>query len=348
VKPTSIIFIIVSAVLIIAGFVIMGFASQMDTELTATAGGSDYVVEYADDINRIEIDVKNANIIIKSAAQKGSSDDRSDIASAETTSAETTSAETASAETASADETAAAETDGTDEPSEDAPANIVTVTSGSDHVKITMKNFVEGFYECKYSGRVVSVKDNYDIGSIGGAFSVITNFKGFRHYLDYPSVSKLEKEIIIEISGDVRVNCSVLEGDVTVEGLRSAEPCNVRIGKGDLLLKNSSLVYTSGAFEPTRGEFTACVKDGDVRIENGEYARYTVSLGAAAYKMASSASEKKEEKSPYEDGFNDVIAAEYDINRYTAQTKSGTLTFIGESSVVCRPDIKYEKKGIKP
>ena len=284
-KPTSIIFIVVSVVLIIAGFITMSFAQQAaeveGIDLLPGAGIRNETVN--GDIVKIEIDVKQADVEILGLEGSGA---------------------------------ALTENEGAGLP-----------TGSGEYARIELDGFVEGRYEYKYSNLTVSVKDNYDYTTASGLFSAVTNFKGFRNYLNYGEADEEGKTVRIYVKGDIRIECSVGEGNVLISGVRATEDCVVNIGKGDLTLKDCGVdeVYAQNSM----GSFEASVKEGNVTVENGGFPRYSVNFGDVP--------ENKSEggKSADTDGGKQTSDGGNSVMTCTAVTDFGTLKFTESKAYSC-------------
>ena len=310
----------------------MSFAKQSDPNLISTEAGN--VMPYPEDggyyrdIYRINIDVKDAVVIINGKNMTNVTLPSTDGVESEADSEQLS-----------------------EENSQSGTGNTNASTVGVESsVKVKLTNFTEGLYECQFANRVLSIKDNYDMGSVSGVFSFVKNFKGFRHYLNYHATVDLQKTIEIDVTGDVSINCSVGEGEVTITGIRSSEDCTVNIENGNLTLKDSCVVLDEYTGFPKRGALMASVEKGNVEVEHGEFAKYTVKFGKAAYSTSDGAQNDSENSSvtAYDRKEHKELGDDYNIGEYNVTTAFGRLVLKESSPFDCDIDIEYssDEKGV--
>ncbi len=331
-KPTSIIYIIISVVLIIAGFVTMSLAGTLDEGNEKTllpSDDGDYLDEtITGDIVSLNINIKKANIIIKraEAADVPMIGEKASVSATETgmQDAAVTGAET-SVETTSAPEIAVT-------PDFD---------SESQYARVKMDNFTRGTYNYEYKSSKITIEDNYDTGTLAGLFSYVTNFEGFRHYINYYKTAELEKTVEIEIRGPIKIKCELGEGNVTIVGIDPETDCEVTIGKGDLKVVSDP---SRGVPKADGGTFTAYVSEGNIDIDSLAFSRYAVSFGNST-KEAENSDKTAVAPALYSDTWQ--YGKDFDVKQYEIITEKGSLNVDGELPLDCEMTVEYstETKG---
>jgi len=332
VKPTSIIYIIISVVLIIAGFVTMSLAGQLadsGSGVSLTPGDDgDYLDETVNgDIISLNINVKK----VKTITIKRMEDE---VIADESINEDAESLETADNSGAETDSGTQAETQAQDD-----RTSVSSSEKESKSARIKMENFTRGMYNYEYKSSKITIEDNYDVTTVAGLFSYVTNFEGFRHYLNYHKTADLEKTIEIEVRGSVKIKCELLEGDVIVEGIDPNTDCDITIHKGNLTVKADG---EASFADDNGGTLTAFLEDGNAQVDSGAFSRYSISFGET---VAASDNKDGDDDQSTAARFNESAVEKYgegsDIKTYVINTAKGSLTVDGEVPVECTVVTKY-------